>query len=223
MTLGMPKKSIYFLMAFAVVMSITTFDTISVRMGHALVPFKLEVVNRIAKGHRLSDLAMAETVARGGKAARLATAVRAPAQAIFVTANRATKASRLARHLTEQRVARSGKTAPLAGLIALRPKSPSAQANQVANAGRLSGPASEQLVARSHKTDTLRLIFAELKSLEKSVETVASITAPPSIDSGVSAQGGTLVFVPVTVPVDRLTNVVAEPIDSGAPAKTLWN
>ena len=79
-------------------------------------------------------------------------------------------------------------------------------------------------MARSIKTDSLKLIFAALTSVEGPEKTAASAApAPMVIDGGVSAQGGPLVFVPVTVSLNRLTNVAAEPLDSGAPAKILWN
>ena len=53
MTPGTRKISLYFLMACAVVLSIVSVETVSSRLGHAIVPVQLEAVNRTAKGNRL--------------------------------------------------------------------------------------------------------------------------------------------------------------------------
>jgi len=217
----MKSKALYFLMAAAIALTFVTVETISTRIGHAVVPIKLEAVNRLRKTDRLFDRVASITVARGAKTALLTSVRQVPGPVMFVAANRDGKADRLAQRRITQAVVRTGKTGPLVRSVALKPRAPSERANRLEKAGRLAKASADQFVARGIKTDSLKLIFAALTSVEGSEKTAAP--APMVIDGGVAAQGGPLVFVPVTVSLNRLTNVAAEPLDSGAPAKTLWN
>ena len=96
------------------------------------------------------------------------------------------------------------------------------RANRSAKAGRLTTASADQLVARGLKTDSLKLIFAALSPTDRRDEAAAPVVpAPMVIDSGVSAQGGPLVFVPVNVSFNRTTNVTAERLSVNARAETL--
>ena len=218
----MKSKALYFLMAAAIALTFVTVETISTRIGHAVVPIKLEAVNRLGKTDRLFDRVASITVVRGAKTALLTAVRQVPGPVVFVAANRDGKADRLAQRRITQAVVRTGKTGALVRTAALKPQAPSERANRLEKASRLAKASADQFVARGIKTDSLKLIFAALTSVEGPEKTLAPAAPEPMvIDGGVAAQGGPLVFVPVTVSLNRQTNVAAEPLDSGAPAKTL--
>ena len=153
-------------MAAAIALTFVTVETISTRIGHAVVPIKLEAVNRLGKTDRLFDRVASITVVRGAKTALLTAVRQVPGPVVFVAANRDGKADRLAQRRITQAVVRTGKTGALVRTAALEPQAPSERANRLEKASRLAKASADQFVARGIKTDSLKLIFAALTSVE---------------------------------------------------------
>ncbi len=218
----MKSKALYFLMAVAVVLTFTTVETVSSRLGHTLVPFKPETVNRLAKSSPLLDHGIEVAVVRGSKSGRLSATTQGPVLLPFVVASRTAMSEHLAGRKAVQFVSREGKAGRLIRSAALETRPGAERANRSAKAGRLTTAAADRLVARGLKTDSLKLIFAALSPADRRGKAAAPVMpAPMVIDSGVSAQGGPLVFVPVNVSFSRTTNVTAESLSDVARAETL--
>lgn len=215
----MKSKALYFLMAAAVVLTFATIETVTVRLGHAIVPMKLETVNRLAKSGPLLAQDRLVAVVRGSKSGRLSVLPQRPVLLPFVVANRSATVD----HGAVQVVSRDGKAGRLIQSAALEARTPAVRANRSAKASRLATvSAADRLVARGLKTDSLKLIFAALSPAEQRDKATAPVMpAPMVIDSGVPAQGGPLVFVPVSVSFSQSTNVTAERVARDARAETL--
>jgi len=209
-------------MAAAVAVTFVIVETIPARLGHALVPVKLQSVNRLAKSGRLFEHGVMTAVARSSKSARLTSTVRGPVLfpvvAFFPTAKVPDTLNRLA----AQRVARDGKAGRLIHIAGDKSKAPVERANRVAKAGQLTESYTEQFVARGLKTDSLKVIFAALTPTKKRAKAASPIIPEPMvIDTSVPAQGGPLVFVPVSVSFSQSTNVLIDPLHRSARAETL--
>ena len=222
MVLGMKSKALYFLMAAAVAVTFIIVETVPAQLGHALVPAKLQSVNRLAKSARLLEQGQVTAVVRSSKSARLPSIAQGPVLIPFVAVIAAANSRSTSERTATQLVARASKAGRLVQTADHKSRLPAERANRLAKAGRLTKAYPDQFVARSLKMDSLKVIFAALAPTEQRVKAAPAIVPEPMvIDTGVSAQGGALVFVPVSVSFSRSTNVLADTSQDDARAETL--
>ena len=218
----MKSKALCFLMAAAVAVTFVIVETVPARIGHALVPAALQSVNRLAKSGRLSERDGMVAVLRSSKSARLTSAARGPVLFPVVAFIPTAKVPDTSNRLAAQRVARDGKAGRLMQVADHKSNAPVERANRVAKASRLTKSYTDQFVARGLKTDSLKVIFAALTPTKKRAKAApTTMPEPMVIDTGVPAQGGPLVFVPVSVSLSQSSNVLADPLQHGARAETL--